>query len=56
MSRVPMIAAKATLRRVALGRTERLAQLGRMLNEWLESLGREAGFSARISGPPANPY
>ncbi|MHB0855374.1 MAG: aminotransferase class III-fold pyridoxal phosphate-dependent enzyme [Rectinema subterraneum] len=57
MSAVPMIAAMATLDEMErLGGTERLAQLGRMLKEGLESLGREAGFSARISGPLAIPY
>jgi glutamate-1-semialdehyde 2,1-aminomutase len=57
MSAVPMIAAMATLDEMErMGGTERLARLGRMLKEGLESLGREAGFSARVSGPFAIPY
>jgi glutamate-1-semialdehyde 2,1-aminomutase len=57
MSAVPMIAALATLGEMErLGGTARLAELGRTLKEGLESLGKEAGFRARVSGPLAIPY
>ncbi len=57
MSAVPMIAALATLDEMErLGGAARLAALGGMLKEGLESLGREAGFCARVSGPLAIPY
>jgi len=57
MSSVPMIAAMATLKEmVRMGGTNRLATLGQTLKEGLESLGHEAGFSVRLSGPLAIPY
>ena len=57
MSAVPMIAALATLDEMErMGGTARLAELGRVLKDGLESLGLEAGFRARVSGPPAIPY
>lgn len=57
MSAVPMIAALATLDEMErMGGTARLAALGQMLKEGLESLGLEAGFRARVSGPLAIPY
>jgi len=57
MSAVPMIAALATLGEMErMGGTARLAELGRMLKDGLESLGHEEGFHARVSGPYAIPY
>jgi glutamate-1-semialdehyde 2,1-aminomutase len=57
MSSVPMIAAMATLDEMErMGGTARLANLGKMLREGLESLGHDAGFRARVSGPLAIPY
>ncbi|MEN6296501.1 MAG: aminotransferase class III-fold pyridoxal phosphate-dependent enzyme, partial [Rectinema sp.] len=57
MSAVPMIAAMATLDEMErMGGTAQLARHGRMLKDGLESLGREAGFRARVSGPHAIPY
>lgn len=57
MSAVPMIAAMATLNEMErLGGPHRLAQLGTLLKNGLESLGEKAGFKARVSGPPAIPF
>lgn len=57
MSSVPMLAAMATLDEMErLGGVERLEKIGLMLKEGLESLGKEAGFRARLSGPLAIPY
>jgi glutamate-1-semialdehyde 2,1-aminomutase len=39
-----------------LGGIPRLETLGQMLKEGLESLGKSAGFGARVSGPSAIPY
>lgn len=57
MSAVPMIAAMATLNEMErLGGPQRLAQLGGMLKAGLETLGHQAGFAARVSGPLAIPF
>lgn len=57
MSAAPMLAAMATLDEIErLGGVERLEKLGLMLKEGLESLGRTAGFGAKVSGPPAIPF
>lgn len=57
MSAAPMLAAMATLDEMErLGGVQRLEKLGLMLKEGLESLGRAAGFGARVSGPLAIPF
>jgi glutamate-1-semialdehyde 2,1-aminomutase len=57
MSAVPMVAAMATLDEMErLGGVPRLETLGALFKEGIESAGREAGFGARVSGPPAIPF
>jgi glutamate-1-semialdehyde 2,1-aminomutase len=57
MSAVPMVAAMATLDEMErLGGVPRLETLGALFREGIESAGREAGFGARVSGPPAIPF
>jgi glutamate-1-semialdehyde 2,1-aminomutase len=57
MSAVPMVAAMATMDETErLGGPARLAMLGGLLKDGLESAGRSAGFSARITGPAAIPF
>lgn len=57
MSAGPMVAALATLDEMErMGGISRLESLGTMLKKGLESLGAEAGFRTRVSGPPAIPF
>jgi glutamate-1-semialdehyde 2,1-aminomutase len=57
MSAAPMAAAMATLDEMErLGGVPRLEKLGASLKEGLEAAGKEQGFGARISGPPAIPF
>lgn len=57
MSAGPMIAAMAAMDEMErMGGVPRLEKLGASLKEGLESLGRSAGFGARVSGPLAIPY
>jgi glutamate-1-semialdehyde 2,1-aminomutase len=57
MSGGPMAAAMATLDEMErLGGVPRLESLGFLLKDGLERAGREAGFQARVSGPPAIPF
>jgi glutamate-1-semialdehyde 2,1-aminomutase len=57
MSAAPMAAAMATLDETErMGGPARLAVLGTMLKDGLEAAGRAAGYTPRVSGPPAIPF
>jgi len=57
MSAAPMVAALAALDEMErLGGIPRLEAMGTLLKDGLEALGRESGFTARVSGPPAIPF
>ena len=57
MSAVPMIAAVETLKEMErLNYLEHINRMGIRLREGLEALGREFGYSMKVSGPPAIPF
>ncbi len=57
MSAAPMAASLACLAEMdRLGGIERLEKLGGALRSGLEAAGREFGYGARVSGPPAIPF
>jgi glutamate-1-semialdehyde 2,1-aminomutase len=57
MSAGPMVAALATMDEMErLGGVPRLETLGGLFKEGIESAGRERGYGARVSGPPAIPF